>query len=165
MPAAATKSELKSVTETEFAKLSTLIEPIPEKIALSLDADDISIKDIVAHRAHWIDLFLGWHADGLAGKDVHFPAKGYKWSDLKRYNADLRHRQKSLTWTDAVAILGDRYNKIIAFIETHSDSDLYGAAMKGAKNNWTAGRWAEAAGASHFRSASKYIRTRLKEFR
>ncbi|MQY41669.1 hypothetical protein GG681_03380 [Epibacterium sp. SM1969] len=26
----------------------------------------------------------------LALKEVYFPAKGYKWNALKRYNADLR---------------------------------------------------------------------------
>jgi len=32
----------------------------------------------------------------------------------------------------------------------------------GGDAGWTAGRYAEAAGASHFRSASKYIRAELR---
>lgn len=163
MPAATSKRDLIAVTEAEFSRLSRLIGRVPAEIALLKDADDTSIKDVVAHRAHWIDLFLGWYAEGQAGRDVHFPAKGYKWSELKRYNADLRARQRALSWDEAVALLVDRYARLITFCEGLEDADLYGAAMQGARNDWTPGRWAEAAGASHFRSASKYIRARLRE--
>jgi hypothetical protein len=34
--------------------------------------------------------------------------------------------------------------------------------MKGGGNKWTTGRWAEASGASHYRSAAKYVRACLK---
>ena len=54
------------------------------------------------------------------------------------------------------------YRKLAGFLETRSNAELYEGPMKGAKNNWTPGRWAEAAGASHFRSAAKYIRGRLR---
>ncbi len=160
--AAQTKPDLLAVTEKEFAKLSALIETIDADTALRKREEDTSIKDVVAHRAHWIELFLGWYADGLAGLPVYFPAEGYKWNDLKRYNADLRERQSSLGWPEAVALLHTRNEALMEFIENCSDDQLYGGPMKGAKNAWTPGRWAEAAGASHYRSAVKYIRKELK---
>ncbi|MEM6463251.1 MAG: ClbS/DfsB family four-helix bundle protein [Pseudomonadota bacterium] len=159
---AQSKKELVDVTRKEFEKLSKLLGSIDERTALAKDEDDTSIKDVIGHRAHWIDLFLGWHADGLAGKTVHFPAQGYKWSDIKRYNAELRTRQSDLSWADAVAMLKARYEKLVTFIESRSNVDLYGGPMKGANNNWTSGRWAEAAGPSHFRSASKYVRAMMR---
>lgn len=162
MPAAISKAELVNVTQREFDKLSKLIDQVPADLAGLKDDDETSIKDVIAHRAHWIDLFLGWYADGQAGKDVHFPAEGYKWNELKRYNADLRARHAALSWDEAVAMLIDRHAKLTRFIATVNDADLYGGAMKGAKNDWTPGRWAEASGPSHFRSAAKYIRARLR---
>lgn len=160
--AATDKSGLLDITQKEFAKLTKLIDTIDAETAMEKREDDTSIKDIVAHRAHWIDLFLGWYADGMAGNPVFFPAKGYKWNDLKRYNADLRNRQSDLDWPKAVALLQSRYESLVAFIDQHSDADLYSGPMKGANNKWTPGRWAEAAGPSHFRSASKYLRACLK---
>ena len=157
-----TKTELLNITRKEYAKLEKLITSIVAEVAMEKRAEDTSIKDIIAHRAHWIDLFLGWYHDGIAGKKVCFPAKGYKWNELKRYNADLRQRQSDLNWEDAIALLADRYAALIDFIETHSEHDLYGGPMKGAQNTWTPGRWVEAAGSSHFRSAAKYIRICLK---
>lgn len=160
--AAKSKAELIAVSTKEFGKLSKLIEGIDADMAMEKNDEDTSIKDVIAHRAHWIDLFLGWYADGLAGRTVYFPAKGYKWNDLKKYNADLRLRQSKLDWPLAVVMLQENYQKLMDFLGSCSDEDLYSGPMKGANNAWTPGRWAEAAGPSHFRSASKYVRSCVK---
>ncbi len=163
MPAAKSKTELLSITDKEFVKLSKLIDSISEKQAKRKFEEDISIKDVVGHRAHWISLFLSWYKDGVAGKDVYFPAKGYKWSDLKKYNKQLKSRQRELRWDDVVSLLKKNHKKLIYFINSKSNSELYQGAMQGANNDWTVGRWAEAAGASHYRSAAKFIRACLRE--
>ncbi|NVO54368.1 ClbS/DfsB family four-helix bundle protein [Rhodobacteraceae bacterium B1Z28] len=159
--AATNKSDLLNINQKEFEKLKLLIAPIPEGQAICKD-DGTSIKDVIAHRAHWIDLFLGWYADGQAGKTVYFPAKGYKWNEVRRYNAELRQKQEGISWDIAISALDNGYKKLTAFIQSLSDAELYGGPMQGANNDWTPGRWAEAAGPSHFRSATKYIRSRFK---
>lgn len=160
--AAKNKDELLAVSKKEFEKLDKLMDSVDPPSALIKDDEDTSIKDIIAHRAHWIDLFLGWYRDGLAGKAVHFPAEGYKWNELKRYNADLRARQAEIDWDEALAMLRKNQEKLLTLLQSCSNQELYGGLMKGANNNWTPGRWAEAAGPSHFRSAAKYIRSRLR---
>lgn len=161
MPATG-KSELIRVTRKEFATLKQLSDNVAPDFALCKDADDTSIKDVIAHRAHWIGLFLDWYADGQAGKEVHFPAKGYKWNELPRYNGDLRAAQTHMTWAEAVTSLNTQHGRLMDLLEALPDTELYGGPMNGAKNHWTTGRWAEAAGASHYRSASKYIRARQR---
>lgn len=99
--AATSKSELLEITEKEFTKLNTLLDKIDLKTATRKGEENTSLKDVVAHRAHWIDLFLGWYKDGEAGKDVFFPAKGYKWNQLKEYNKKLRAQHAGLNWSDA----------------------------------------------------------------
>lgn len=160
--AATTGDELLAVTTKEFAKLEKLLDTVSEDAALAKDDDDTSIKDIIGHRAHWIDLFLGWYQDGLDGKRVFFPAEGYKWNDLKRYNADLREAQARVGWPEACTMLRRSHGQLVRFIEGRSERELYGGPMAGANNQWTPGRWAEAAGPSHYRSATKYIRARLR---
>ena len=160
--AATTKDELLAICQKEFDKLDGLLDRVESNESRVKDADDTSIKDIVAHRAHWIDLFLGWYEDGQAGEPVFFPAEGYKWNDLKRYNADLRTRQADLGWNEARAALEQAHIKLTGFVSSRSENDLYGGPMAGANNEWTPGRWAEAAGPSHYRSAAKYVRTRLR---
>lgn len=160
--AATTKDELLAVTTKEFAKLDKLLAQLNEQTALAKDDEDTSVKDIIGHRAHWIGLFFGWYHDGLDGKDVYFPAEGYKWNDLKRYNAELRADQVDLDWATACLDLRHAHDELVEFIAQRSDDDLYDGPMVGANNQWTPGRWAEAAGPSHYRSAAKYIRSRLK---
>lgn len=162
MPATS-KMELLAISEKEFSKLGQLLSAIDPDQALTKDEDDTSLKDIIGHRAHWIELFLGWYSDGCSGTEVFFPAKGYKWNELKRYNADLRRSQADLSWQDAQDLLNRNHASLMALIKAASDNDLYCGPMKGANNDWTFGRWAEAAGPSHYRSASKYVRARLKE--
>ncbi len=162
MPAATTKADLIAVTEKEFAKLHELIANLSDAQAMQKRDDDCSFKDIIAHRAHWIQLFFGWYADGKVGKEVHFPAAGYKWSDLKAYNADLRAQQNGLDWDHARHHLAASHQALLTFLQMHSDEALYSGPMKGANNYWTPGRWAEAAGPSHYRSAAKWIRACLR---
>ena len=163
--AATTQAALLALTETEYAKLFALCDRPTEAQALAKDADDTSIKDVIAHRAHWINLFLGWYHDGLAGKEVHFPAPGYKWNELKRYNAELRARQIGIGWSEARSMLTEAHGLLVEFIALHDDTVLYSGPMRGARNAWTPGRWAEAAGPSHYRSAAKYLRARLRNKR
>ena len=162
MPAATNRTDLIAVTVKDYDKLAALIADIPEPQALRKREDDTSIKDIIAHRAHWIGLFLGWYADGQAGKEVCFPAPGYKWNQLKAYNAQLRADQEGLGWDAARQGLAEAHAALVRFMETHDEAALYGGPMKGANNDWTAGRWAEAAGPSHYRSAAKWIRACLR---
>ena len=164
MPAT-TKSELMAATELEFQKLEKLLTDVHRDEALLKDDEETSIKDVVAHRAHWIELFLGWYEDGQAGKEVFFPARGYKWNQLKAYNAALRVKQRRMSWRKAREVLQASHDRLVAFIAASSNAALYGGPMKGGNNNWPTGRWAEAAGPSHYRSAGKYIRSRLKEMR
>ncbi len=161
MPAATNKADLLVVTLKDYAKLAKLIEGIDEAVAGRKVEEDTSIKDVVAHRAHWIGLYLGWYSDGIAGRDVHMPAKGYKWSELKAYSARLREDHAGLSWDDARAALAERHAALVAFVERHSEAELYGAPMIG-HDKWSAGRFAEASGASHYRSAAKFIRKALK---
>lgn len=156
-------AELTALTETEYAKLRKSMDQVTQTLAMLKDSDDTSIKDVIAHRAHWIDLFLGWYRDGLAGKTVHFPAPGYKWNQLPAYNAELRRTQADWDWRKARQKLKSRHKALLHFLDTHGDPDLYAGPMQGGNNAWTPGRWAEASGPSHYRSARKYISTRMRD--
>jgi len=56
---APSKADLLEIIKKEWAKLSDLPGMFGAEIAMQ-PFDDTSIKDVVRHRAHWIDLFPGW---------------------------------------------------------------------------------------------------------
>ncbi|MEM6559231.1 MAG: ClbS/DfsB family four-helix bundle protein [Myxococcota bacterium] len=158
MPAATSKKELIAACEKEYDLLQACLEPVDDKLAMKTYEDETSIRDVIVHRAHWIDLFLKWYADGEAGRTVHIPAKGYKWSELKAYNAKVREDTASVSWRAAKNRLKRGHAKLMAFLESHSDAELYGKPMTG-HDKWTTGRFAEASGSSHYRSATKFVRS------
>ncbi len=162
MPAATSKSELLTVLDAEWVKLGKVIEKVPEALALEPDKDGTTIRDVLGHRAAWIDLYLGWIAQSATGGPIPMPAEGYKWSMLPELNAKIRRDQADLGWPDARALLEDRKAALVATLQDHSNAALYGGPMPGGNGKWTMGRYGESSGPSHFRSAAKYIRARLK---
>ena len=158
MPAK-TKAKLVTVSTKEFAKLDKLVAEIDDALARAPHPEDgLTIKDTIAHRVHWIGLFFGWYEGGVAGRPVHVPAEGYKWNQLKAYNAKVRAEMADLSWDEVKVRLQTGHDRLMGFIDSCSDADLYGPPARDWQGSWTLGRWAEASGPSHYRSAAKYIR-------
>lgn len=156
---AKTKQELIDVSKKEFTKLQKLLADIDEVLALTPHPEDgITIKDTIAHRVHWNDLFFGWYENGVAGRPVHVPAEGYKWNQLKEYNRRVREQTAAVSWSEAKAQLQDAHQRLMKFIHERSEQELYGPNQYDWQGKFPLGRWAESTGPSHYRSAAKYLR-------
>jgi hypothetical protein len=123
--AAINKTDLRHVAHKEFEEFQAQLDVVPERLKLCPDGEDSTLKDIVGHRAHWIALFLGQYAKGQAGVPMVFPAEGYKWNDLKRYNAGLRAAQADLDWNSARSMLAHNHALLIDWIEARSGQEPY----------------------------------------
>ncbi|MEJ8561953.1 ClbS/DfsB family four-helix bundle protein [Yoonia sp. GPGPB17] len=163
MPAATNKPELLATFDKDLAKLRKTLDGVDEEHAsLSAPDDGTTIKGVVAHRTHWMSMFHQWYEDGVAGREVHVPAKGYKWNQLKEYNAPLYAKGNAMDWDNLRSEFDVACDTLRAFIAEHDEGDLYKAAAHAWTGKWTLGRFAEASGPSHFRSANTYIRKVLR---
>ena len=163
MPAATNKTDLLAVFDKDLAKLRKTLDGVDEaKSSLSAPGDDTTIKGVIAHRTHWMGMFHGWYEDGVAGREVHVPAKGYKWNQLKEYNAPLYARGNETPWAELLSEFEAACGKLRRFLESCDDALLYTNGAYPWTGKWTLGRYAEASGPSHFRSANTYIRKALK---
>jgi hypothetical protein len=158
MPAATNRADLLAVAEKEYAKLDKVISGIHEDLANRAFDDGWSIRDVILHRSHWIGLFFQWLEEGEAAE---MPDHGVKWNQLKPYNAGLRERYADQSWQAARTRLADGHARLMAYLNMQDDAALYGGPMPGG-TGWTTGRYAEAAGPSHYRSAAKFIRACLR---
>ena len=141
MPTATNKADLLAVTHKEYEKLVRLIEPISEDQAIWLDPEDeISIKDTLAHRAHWIGLFLSWYEDGRDGLDVATPAPGYKWNQLKVYNAIVRENSRADSWQEILDRFTCKHEALVSLLESLDDKVLYSKHLYPWMNDWALGR-------------------------
>lgn len=163
MPAATNKTDLLAVFDKDLAKLRRTLEAVDEtKSNLSAPDDDTTKRGVIAHRTHWMGMFHGWYDDGVAGREVHVPAKGYKWNQLKEFNAPLYARGNKTSWPDLVSEFDAACDKLRRFIDAHDEASLYTRGTYAWTGKWTLGRYAEASGTSHFRSANTYIRKALR---
>ncbi|MBO9447453.1 ClbS/DfsB family four-helix bundle protein [Ruegeria sp. R14_0] len=166
MPAATNKTDLLAVFDKDLAKLRKTLDGVDEKNAyLSAPDDDTTIKGVIAHRTHWMGMFHGWYEDGVAEREVHVPAKGYKWNQLKEYNAALYALGNETPWEELLSAFEAACDKLRRFVETQDDALLYTSCVFSWTGKWTLGRFAEASGPSHFRSANTYIRKALRSAR
>lgn len=158
MPAATNKTDLLAVFDKDLAKLRETLGGIDaEQACLSSVEDDTTIKGVIAHRTLWIGMFHTWYEDGIAGREVHVPAKGYKWNQLKAYNATLYAKGDVADWAELRSEFDAACDRLRAFVAAHDEADLYAAGAHAWTGKWTLGRYAEASGPSHFRSANTYI--------
>ncbi|MEM9288045.1 MAG: ClbS/DfsB family four-helix bundle protein [Pseudomonadota bacterium] len=163
MPAATNKTDLLATFDKDLAKLHKTLEAVDEaRAALSAPDDDTTIKGILAHRTHWMGMFHGWYEDGIAGREVHVPAKGYKWNQLKTYNAPLYAKANARSLAALISDFDAACAQLRAFIAAHDAADLYAPGAHPWTGKWTLGRYAEASGPAHFRSANSYIRKALR---
>lgn len=161
--AAQSKDELRTLTQKEFTKLTTLLDALDAGQADFQSHDGVSIKQVIGHRVHWLDLFFGWYEGGLAGEDVEVPAPGYKWNQLKPYNAKVYEAAAQKSWASICSELEARHADFLAFIDSLEDNVLYTQHVYPWTNDWTLGRWAESSGPSHYRSAAKFVRQVKRE--
>ena len=157
MPAATCKAELLAVFDKELAKLNTLLDGVDEAQAAWAE-DGVSIKAVIGHRSHWMDLFWSWYDKGVAGQPVETPAPGYKWNQLKAYNAPIYSAADAQDWSKLLAQFVETSRRFRERLDRLADDELYTQGLFAWTNDWTLGRWAESAAPSHFRSAAKSIR-------
>lgn len=157
------RDDLIAVTQKEWEKLSILLQGIGEEEAMWRDpAEQCSIRDIITHRTHWLNLLFDWYTRGKAGETVETPAPGYKWNQLKAYNAMIRADHQTISWQQACGDLEQAHADFRVFLQSHDEETLYTPKLYAWMRNWTLGRWAEAQGPSHYRSACKVIKAMLK---
>jgi hypothetical protein len=163
MPAATNKTELLAVFDKDLATLRKTLDGVDEaRSASSAPGDDTTIKGVIAHRTHWMGMFHRWYEDGQAGRTVHMPAEGVKWNQLRDYNAPLYAQGNATAWTTLLSEFNAACDRLRAFIEARDDAELYTGGVHDWTGKWTLGRYAEASGPSHFRSANAYIRKALR---
>ena len=109
MPAARSRDELIQVTTRDYAKLQKLLEAVDTAFVERADADGWSIRDVIAHRAHWAELFLHWRA-----YDSDFNTTGkllnilFTAIDLAAANGTDTYSVSSLSFSMMEILLADR---------------------------------------------------------
>ena len=93
MPKPKSKDRLLAEIEHERQALENLIAGLSaEQLIQPGVVGRWSVKDVLAHLAAWEQLFLGWHAAGLAHQMPALPTEGFNWGQLPQLNQVIYER-------------------------------------------------------------------------
>ena len=151
------REELLSAISQNYARLAQeFVSVPPERVAeRTLEGHrggtQMSVRDLAAYLLGWGELVLKWHARRLADLPVDFPETGFKWNQLGQLAEKFYQDYAALAYPDLLERLAQNNADIIALVENHSDSALYGSPWY---DKWTMGRLIQ------FNTSSPYANAR-----
>ncbi len=85
----------------------------------------MSINNLIAYLIGWENLVLKWNKCIEQKKEVHFPEKGYKWTELGALAQRFYRDYEDLNFEELSIKLSKNTNQIISLIEKTDDEKLY----------------------------------------
>jgi len=138
MPRPTTKTELLSAANTQWVKIWELLDSIPEEKRLAdfnFNNDpklkeahwkrDKNLRDVLVHLYEWHRLLLDWTAANLNGEPKPFLPEPYNWKTYGDMNVEFWEKHQTTTYENAVSMLRDSHNKVMALIDSLSDDELF----------------------------------------
>lgn len=127
------KAELLLAINSGYDRLARDLTTIPEDLTAEASVEGhakgtlMSVRDLVSYLIGWNELVLKWHARKRAGETVDFPETGFKWSELGPLARKFYGDYSELRFPELLGRLADAKARIVALVESHTDTELYGA--------------------------------------
>ena len=128
MPRPKTKSELVSLSQSNFKKLLEFIDtfsPTEQERNFPNGTLNSNIKDVLAHLHHWHLMMREWYQEGMSGKNPAMPAKGYTWKTLPALNREIQKQYKNVSLDKSKKLLIKSFEEIQILIAKHSEVELF----------------------------------------
>lgn len=161
----ATKEELITQTEGNFATLMNLVESLsPEQLESEFPEGSLNrnVRDVLAHLHHWHIMFLDWYEVGMKDEKPDMPAKGYTWQMMPDLNRKINADYQEIGWQKALELLKGSYKQVFEIMEQHSEEDLFTKK----KYKWTGstslGIYLISNTCGHYNWAIKFIKKGLR---
>ena len=158
------KQQLLSEINLHYQKLVKELEDISLEEAAKVELEGhakntlMSIHNLIAYLIGWGNLVLKWNQRIEQNKKVHFPEKGFKWTELGALAQKFYSDYKDLNFKLLCDKLSETTAQIISLIENTEDEKLY-------SENWykkyPMGRMIQLNTSSPFKNA----RTRIRKWK
>jgi len=160
------KQELLELSGTNYSKLLSLIESLPNETSQADFPErylNRNISDVFAHLHHWHLMMLEWYKVGMEGDKPDMPAKGYIWKALPDLNKKIWEQYQDLELVETKNLLEDSFNDIQKLIEKHTDQELFEKKRYPWTGSTSLGSYLISATSSHYDWAHKLIKKCIKE--
>ncbi|RDY61709.1 ClbS/DfsB family four-helix bundle protein [Flagellimonas nanhaiensis] len=161
MPRPKTKDELLTLGQKNYKKLNDFVDqyPLEEQLAeFSSNTMNRNIRDVLAHLHHWHLMVLDWCAVGMSGGKPDIPAKGYTWKTTPELNRLIWEKYNQADLQEVRKLLQESHEKVRAFIEKHSNDELFEKKRYKWTGTTSLGAYLISATSSHYDWALKIIK-------
>lgn len=179
MPRPKTKADLLTASETEFSKLTALLDSMSDseleaEFAVGPGFDgkeahwtrDKNVRDVLAHLREWHRLLLTWVAANQAtptpATPIPFLPAPYNWRTYGGLNEELWSKSQAVPLAEARRSLEESHAEVMALIATFDDDALFTKGALAWTGTSTLGSYCVSATSSHYVWASKKIRLHKK---
>ncbi len=165
MTAIASRRDLLAEMETEYSRLTNLIDRVPPELwKLSrVNSAGWSLKDVLAHVADWAERCDGWCALGDSRTDMTPPASGFKWNETRKLNHAIYLKRQRHSLARVLRDFKAAHTALHAHATNMAEADLLAVgrfAWCGKK--WSIAKHIRANTAAHYHWASKHFKAALK---
>ena len=175
MPRATTKTELITAANDGWSKLWTLIDSISngtQSVVFDFGDDaklkeahwkrDKNLRDVLVHLYEWHQLLLRWTESNLNGSNEPFLPAPYNWKNYGDMNVEFWKKHQTTAYDDAVSMLSDSHNKVMALIDSLTNEELFEKKHFPWTGTTNVGSYCISATSSHYDWAMKKIRQHQK---
>jgi hypothetical protein len=168
MPRPTTKADLIEAANTNFEKLTTLIESLSDEERLAdifPNERDKNVRDVLVHLSEWHRLLVEWINANTKGVAAPFLPEPYNWRTYPHMNIEFWKKHQSTPYADAAATLQKTHAEALSLIETFSNDQLFAKNAFPWTGSATLGSYCVSATSSHYDWAIKDIKKAVKGYR
>lgn len=159
-----TKEELLADARESREKLERLLDEIPDDAKHAEVIDDLSVKDLLAHRTEWGRMMIDWYETASSGGSPDVPSAKYKWNQLDELNAGIYERFAETPFEEVEDSFESVHNRLFDLIESVSEEELFTKKYYDFTGSTDLAAYFNSATGAHYRSAYKHIRKWWRTF-
>jgi hypothetical protein len=163
--AIASRRDLLTEMDAEYARLSELIDRVPSGLWKSsrVNTAGWSLKDVLAHLADWAERCDGWCALGDTLTEKAPPAAGFKWSETRELNDAIYRKRRQHALARVLRDFRAGHAALRVRAATMNEADLLRVGrFAWCGRSWSAAQHIRANTAAHDRWAIKHFKRALR---
>lgn len=168
MPRPKNKDELIEQANSQFAKMWTIIDGLPEQkrnTNFELEGKeahwkrDKNIRDILVHLYEWHQLLLRWiDSNQNSNNNTPFLPEPYNWKTYGDMNTKFWNQHQNTSEKDATTMLKTSHSKVMKLIDEFSDKELFEKAHFSWTGSTSLGSYFISSTSSHYDWAIKKLK-------
>lgn len=160
-----TRGELTDLVRSSYEKLRAELDGAGPNAGELPCVDDWTVKDLLAVRAWWTESVIDWIEAGRRGEAPVLPARGYRWKETPRLNADVVERARRESYRSIRTRLERGFVRAMHVIDSLDDDELLGVGVFAWAGNYPVSRWISINTARQYTTARAFVRRALRESR